>query len=342
MALHDIVVIGASAGAVEALRQITSRLPPDLPAAVFVVVHVPATFPSRLPEILARAGALPVSHARDGEVFQRGRIYVAPPGRHLVIEGGTTRLTLGPRENRVRPAVDTLFRSAALAHGPRVVGVVLTGGLDDGTAGLWAIKERGGIAVVQDPADAQAPGMPASALANVDVDHRVPLREMAQTIVQLVRTSVREDRIGSVSEIMDIENRIALDEGGLEAGVLKLGTPSPLTCPECHGVLLERKEGGMARFRCHTGHAFALGTLFAEVNDAIEASLWSALRAIDEHVMLMQRGLAHLVAQGEEIEAGRLRRRIALTLQRAASVREVAMQHSESTAAGPERADAEE
>jgi two-component system chemotaxis response regulator CheB len=190
---HDIVVIGASAGGVASLVQITKGLPPDLPAAIFVVVHVSASFRSHLPEILARCGTLPVRHAVDGEAFERGRIYVAPPGHHLVIDETRTCLTLEPRENQVRPAVDPLFRSAALAHGPRVVGVILTGGLSDGTAGLGAIKAHGGVAVVQDPADAAVPGMPASALAHVAVDHLVPLSEMAQTIARIVKTPIPDE-----------------------------------------------------------------------------------------------------------------------------------------------------
>jgi len=171
---HDIIVVGASAGGVDALTQLVRGLPADLPAAVFVVVHVPAHGPSVLPRILSRSGPLPATHPQDGQAIRTGRIYVAPPDYHLLVKNGYVRLTRGPRENKHRPSVDSLFRTAARTYGPRVVGVVLSGVLDDGTAGLAAIKLAGGIAAVQHPDDALYPGMPQSALNNVAVDHALP------------------------------------------------------------------------------------------------------------------------------------------------------------------------
>lgn len=184
---HDIIVIGASHGGIEALSLLMGTLPADLAASVFVVQHVSPQVPSHLPEILSRRGSLPASHPHDGEEFQPGRVYIAPPDRHLLVEDGRVRVGRGPRENLFRPAVDVLFRSAALAHGPRVIGVVLTAALDNGTAGLWAVKHHGGIAVVQDPSEAQHASMPESALEYVDVDHCLPVAEMGPLLGRLAR-----------------------------------------------------------------------------------------------------------------------------------------------------------
>lgn len=189
---HDVVVIGASAGGIEALTRIASQLPADLPAAVFVVLHMSAGSPSALPAILSRRGPLPARHPRSGDATESGNIYVAPPDHHMHVEPGVVLLGRGPRENRVRPAIDVLFRSAGIAYGPRVIGVVLTGYLDDGAAGLIAIKRHGGLAVVQDPADAQCPGMPKAALEAVEADHVTRLVNVAALIDRLVRTPVAE------------------------------------------------------------------------------------------------------------------------------------------------------
>jgi two-component system chemotaxis response regulator CheB len=213
VAAHDIVVIGASAGGVEALVALMRSLPADLEAAVFVVLHVPPQSSSMLPVILDRSGPLPAQHARDGLPIERGQIYVAPPDHHLVVERERMRVVRGPRENRHRPAVDVLFRSAAWEYGPHVIGVVLTGTLDDGTAGLLAIKQRGGIAVVQHPDDALYPGMPRSALAHVDVDHSVPLREIGPLLATLTREAVGQAEPAE-GETMEQEVNIAKQQGG--------------------------------------------------------------------------------------------------------------------------------
>ncbi|HEX8115863.1 MAG TPA: chemotaxis protein CheB, partial [Pyrinomonadaceae bacterium] len=251
------MVIGASAGGVEALSAIVAGLPADFPAAVFVVLHTSPQSPCILAGILDRAGPLPARYAEDRERIAPGRVYVAPPDRHLVVEPTRVRLTLGPKENRFRPAVDPLFRSAAQTYGPRVVGVILTGNLDDGTSGLLAIKQLGGTAVVQDPREAFSPSMPLSALEHVEVDYRLPLREIAPRLVRLATSQADEvEEVREVPEKMEIEVRIAKEDRATEAGVLKLGEPSNYACPDCHGVLLRMKAEGPMRFRCHTGHAF--------------------------------------------------------------------------------------
>jgi len=294
----DIIVIGASAGGLEALRALAAGLPPDLAASVFVVLHTSAESPGLLPNIIERAGPLPAVSPQDAERIRPGHIYVAPPDHHLIIEPGVVRATRGPKENRFRPAIDPLFRSAAQVYGPRVVGVILTGYLDDGTAGLWAVKQLGGTAVVQDPADALVDSMPLSALRHVRVDYCLPLSEITPLLARLAGEEA-EGGAFEVPEETNIEVNIAKADHALEAGVMKLGEPSYFACPECHGVLLQLKEDDRVRFRCHTGHAYSLESLAAEIDESIEESLWSAIRAAEEKVLLMRHFAEH-VRRGEE------------------------------------------
>ena len=295
----EIIVIGTSAGGLEALRVLVAGLPEDLAASVFVVLHTSADSPGLLAAILERAGRLPATNAIDGDRIRPGCIYVAPPDHHMIIEPGVVRVTRGPKENRFRPAIDPLFRSAAQVYGPRVVGVILTGYLDDGTAGLWMVKQLGGTAVVQDPDDALVNSMPLSALRHVEVDYCIPLAEIAPLLVRL-SSEVVEEGVYEVPEETRIEVSIAKAEQALEAGVMRLGEPSNYACPECHGVLLQLKEENRIRFRCHTGHAYSLESLVAEIDVAIEESLWSAIRSVEEKVLLMQ----HLAEHVKESERG--------------------------------------
>jgi two-component system chemotaxis response regulator CheB len=290
----DIVVIGASAGGIEALRAIAGGLPKEFPASIFVVMHTAPQSPGILANILDRAGALPAANAVDRERIKPGHIYVAPPDQHLVIEPTRVRLTRGPKENRFRPAVDPLFRSAAQVYGPRVIGVVLTGNLDDGSAGLRAVKQLGGTAIVQDPQEALAPSMPRSAMRQVRVDHCLPVAEIAPLLVRLASTPIEDEGAYEVPEEMNIEISIAKEDTALDAGVLKLGEPSNYACPECHGVLLQLKDVGRLRFRCHTGHAYSVDSLLAEITENIEDSLWNAIRAIEESLLLMSHMAKHL------------------------------------------------
>ncbi len=293
MPKRDIVVIGASLGGIEALKRLTADLARELRAALFVVLHSAASSPGVLPLILTRAGPLPASNAVDGEPIRLGHIFVAPPDRHMLLDPhGFVRVAHGPKENLWRPAVDPLFRSAACAFGNRVVGVILTGGLDDGSAGLWAIKSMGGTAVVQDPGDAIAPSMPLNALERLSesgVDYCVPLSEIGALLSRLTEETVKENEASPSSDKLQKEIKIALGEAVGPAETTGLGTPSPFACPECHGVLSEIKEGDRSRFRCHTGHAYSAQSLLEGLGTATEDAIWNAIRAIEERIMLFRK-----------------------------------------------------
>lgn len=328
MSKKDIVVIGASAGGIEALREIIGTLPVDFPASVFVVQHTGPDAPGILDVILRRAGNLPTISPRDKEHIRPGYVYVAPPDKHMLIEPSRICLSRGPKENRFRPAVDPLFRSAARVYGPRVIGVVLTGGLDDGTAGLWAIKQLGGTAVVQDPEDAVVPSMPASALRYVNVDHVEPLKRIAPLLVHLTATDVENKGVLEVPENLGIEIKIAKQHPALDEDVRNLWEKSSYTCPECHGVLLQFKENGRDRFRCHTGHAFSSDSLLANLTENVENSLWTTIRTIEESVLLL-RHLAKHVAEIDPTMAAEYRRKADEAEARAHIVREAVKEHEE-------------
>ncbi|WP_286790258.1 MULTISPECIES: chemotaxis protein CheB [unclassified Pseudomonas] len=285
---RNIVVIGASAGGVQALTKLFQSLPPGLPAAFLVVLHIPAYAPSVLPEVLSRVTQMRVVPADDSQPLEAGSVYVATSDRHLTLEEEGLRVTRGPKECRVRPAIDVLFRSAAVSHGARVIGVILTGALDDGTAGLWAIKDREGLALVQDPSEAMHESMSESAIKHVKVDFIGPIEALAQQIVRAVGTQIDRQHARPAREGHVIEKLIELKGNGLEAGVMSLGAVSKYTCPECHGFLVQIEEGSIIRFRCHTGHAFSMKTLIAEVNEAIDNGLWDTLRAVEERVVLLR------------------------------------------------------
>jgi two-component system, chemotaxis family, protein-glutamate methylesterase/glutaminase len=332
MLSKDIIVIGASAGGVDALGKLIHGLPGDLPASLLVVLHTRPDGPGTLGNVLQRAGRLRSANATNGEPVRPGHIYVAPPDHHLLLEGTTDvriiRLTRGPKENRFRPAIDTLFRSAALSAGPRVVGVVLTGMLDDGTAGLWAIKDQGGTTVVQDPEEALMPSMPRSALEHVEVDHCVSLMKMPRLLSRLAGKPADQPET-KAAEQMRIEVEIAKARNPLEAGSQKLGEPTRYTCPECHGVLSQIKEGKNIRFRCHTGHAYSLDSLLAESSERTEDGLWNAVRSMQESVLLLENTAAQL-GDGQDQETARaLQQKVKDLRRRAEVVRQVAMNNGE-------------
>jgi two-component system chemotaxis response regulator CheB len=322
----DIVVLGGSTGGLDAMRSIVGQLSKDFRGSLFVVLHTAADSPGVLGAILERAGALPAYTVRSQERIQPGAIYVPAPDHHLVLEPGLVCATRGPKENRFRPAVDPLFRSAAQVYGPRAIGVILTGGLDDGTAGLWAIKQLGGTAIVQDPEDALVTSMPKSALSHVRVDHCIPLQDIAPLLMRLTTETATEEGIRNVSESLQIEVNIAKEDRALEAGVLTLGEPSNYTCPECHGVLLQLKEENRIRFRCHTGHAYSAESLLAHVEEAIGDALWNAIRSLEEGVMLLRHFEKHLTAAGQPL-ADEFRRRAEAAEQQGNLVRRAAVQY---------------
>lgn len=299
---RDIVVLGASTGGVEALRQLVAGLPSGFPAAVLIVMHIGAQN-SILPSLLARTSILPVRQARDGDPVEPGRILVAPPDLHMLVarDGAGPRVVLArtAKENYTRPAIDPLFRSAAAAFGARAIGVILTGALDDGTSGAAAIKAGGGSVVVQAPDEAMAPGMPLSVIENVEVDH---VRKLAEIPVLLERLlDAPHQPAAALPDWVRIENQFALE--GVEMDKLaQLAKPSTLTCPECHGALWELQEQRPLRYRCHTGHAFTARVLAALQDEAVENAIWSALRALQEREILL-RTMAETAVLNKQVEA---------------------------------------
>jgi two-component system, chemotaxis family, protein-glutamate methylesterase/glutaminase len=325
---RDIVVIGASAGGLEAIRRILGALPGNLEAAVLIVLHTADHSGSLLPRILERAGKLPVCHPADGERIHRGRVYIAAPGFHMVAEDGYVRVLQGPRENLHRPAIDPLFRSAAAAYGPRVIGVILTGMLDDGTAGLMAVSAGGGEAIVQDPESALYGSMPKSALDNVPKARPVQLDEIPELLLRLIRSPLpaglsrpRKNPLGAGKETRITE----LDMTEIE-NEERLGKPSPFACPDCGGVLWEIEQNGFLRFRCRVGHAFTAKYLRAEQRHAVEAALWEALRALEESASLYRRMAERATMSRHDLPAELYRERVSDTETNARILREFLLQ----------------
>jgi two-component system, chemotaxis family, protein-glutamate methylesterase/glutaminase len=321
-----VVVVGASAGGLEVLRELVSGLPPDLPAPICIVLHTSPQSPGVLDSILSRAGRLKAVNARDRERLQAGRIYVAPPDCHLLIEPGMVRVTKGPRENRFRPAIDPLFRSAAQVFGPAAIGVVLSGNLDDGTAGLWAIKQLGGTAIVQDPDDTLYPSMPRSAIDHVRVDHVVPVSGLASLLVRMTSETPVETANIAAPEGLEVEVKIAKEEPPLDAGLERIAEPSIYACPECHGVLLQLKEGERPRFRCHTGHAYSIESLLASLSEGVEESLWNAIRALEEADLFLRGMAEHVESSHDGANAARLIERAKEARRHSDAVRKLAME----------------
>ncbi|RHW17535.1 chemotaxis protein CheB [Sphingomonas gilva] len=307
MPARNIVVVGASAGGVEALQRLCASLPADFPASLFVVQHLSPSARSMLPQLLDRAGRLPAASPKDGETIEMGRIYIAAPDRHMLLRPGRILMRRGPNENRTRPAVNALFRSAAIAYGARVIGIVLTGLLDDGTDGLIAIKAAGGISVVQDPDDAEWPSMPANALKRDHVDHAVPLADIGGLLGRLIR----QEAPASIPLPEDylVEDRIAAQEFAvMDTDIATPGEPSHISCPDCGGVLNEITAEQEIRFRCQIGHAFTPLGLAAAQSDELERALSIAVRTHRDRVRLFdqmrdsarQRQLPHAEARWTE------------------------------------------
>jgi len=282
---HSIIVIGASAGGFDALRRIAGDLPADLAATLFVVLHVGTT--SYLSEILDRVGPLAVSDAQNGAKFRAGHIYVAPPGFHLLLHGDHMLLRRGPRENLARPAIDPLFRSAALSYGARVIGVLLSGALTDGTAGLRAVKAVGGVSVLQHPDDALVPDMVQNALRYVEIDHCEPAADLGGLLARLATEPPGESFPAPAG--VRLEAAVAAQEHSTMKNDGRLGELSVFTCPECHGPLWEIEDGEMLRYRCHTGHAFTPEAMMEAQAAEADEILWSMLRAHQQRAEFVRR-----------------------------------------------------
>ncbi len=313
MTQRDIVVIGASAGGIQALTSLVAGLPHDFPASLLVVVHTPPYAVSRLPEILSRSGPLPATHAQQGEVIESGRIYIAPPDRHLLVRTGWIELSRGPRENHARPAIDPLFRTAARAYGPRVVGIVLSGALYDGSMGLLAIKTRGGMAIVQDPNEAIVNSMPRRAIERVSVEHILPVADMATALTDLVRQPVNAQGETRMVNTIDAEERleaVIAEDFAEQASNGRTEETTLFTCPDCGGVLWQGGEGPVLRFRCHVGHAFAPEVLLGQKSEELETALWSSLRLLKEKATLTQQ-LANRTRSSGDGKASQMAERIA-------------------------------
>ncbi len=357
---HDIIVIGASAGGVEALKHLVSKFPPDLNAAVFVVVHIPANSISVLSDLLNRWGPLTATPAQDRQAIAPGHIYVAPPDLHLLLEPGQMRLLRGPRENHTRPAIDPLFRTAARAYGSRVVAVVLSGMLNDGTAGLIEVKRCGGIAIAQSPDDALFGDMPRSAIQNVAVDYVQPIAQIASTLAQLSLTAPIPDQSHSADKQKDVipmsdsmpdagsgvsakapqnilysdaEDSHEMDEIHANAVVdrttdAQIGgerneTPSIYSCPDCGGVLWQMSDDGFMRFRCHVGHAFSAESLLHQQSEALEESMWYAVRTLIDKSKLSRQMAENAKGRGHTQAATHFEEQARVSAQHAGVIRDL-------------------
>jgi len=314
---HDLVVIGASAGGLPALVTVLESLPAELPMTVLVVVHSSPDRPSGLVDVLNRRSNYPVAYARDGVKIAQGHVYVAPPDFHLTTEDGHLAVRRGPRENRFRPAVDPLFRSAAESHGERVIAIVLSGYLHDGTHGLAAVKRHGGVAIVQSEADALVPEMPASAASAVAVDYVIAASEMAHVIAGLVgkpKHAPSRKRRRTSGKMIGVRSRASAKDPPPPADPRR--DPTVFTCPDCGGALWELEDAAVLRYRCHIGHGINSDGLARAQVENIEESLSRAIRALGEHAELRRRmalrahagGLVAL-ASGWEAEAEESMRR---------------------------------
>jgi two-component system chemotaxis response regulator CheB len=316
---RDIIVIGGSAGSVEVILRMARDLPEDLPASLMVVIHTSPHGNGELAGLIERAGPLKCVLASDGDFIQPGRIYLARPDHHLLIESGKIRVVRGPKENRHRPAIDPLFRSAAVAYGARVIGVILSGALDDGSAGFVDIKKIGGLAIVQSPEDAFFPGMPRNAMNAVDVDYAVPADELPALLSKLCRENV--DTHMEASDSTQYEAGVAANRLLSEERMREVASPSIFTCPDCGGDLFEYKDNAPLRFRCSIGHAINGVSLLAAQSDKVEEALATSFRVMVENSRLYRRLMEdysrrnlHFSAEGMKKKAEELEKHI-LTIQ---------------------------
>ena len=318
---RDIVAIGASAGGLAALKRIAAGLPADLDAAVLVVLHMKSTHRSELPAILERAGPLPAGFAEDGGPATRGRIHVAPPDRHLLLQGDTLRLSRAAWENRARPSVDTLFRSVGVCCGSRGIGVVLTGYLDDGSAGLHALGRCGGITVVQNPADAEFPDMPRHALEATEADHVVALDALPALLARLVATPAGPPQPPPPEIQLEADIMAGAYEDDM-AALDRLGSRSVFTCPDCGGVIWELQDGDALRYRCHLGHAYSAASFGHAMSEEVTRAMETALRTLEERGRMLRRLAEQAKRQGQHHAARLWSERMKTFAQQAETIRE--------------------
>lgn len=324
------VVVGASAGGVEALKQLASEMPADFPAAVLVVLHVPPTGTSVLPQILDRAGPLPARHAQLGDSLEPGQILIAPPDQHLIVYDHAVTLSRGPKENGHRPAVDVLFRTAAQTLGPRVIGVVLSGSLDDGAAGMVAVRLRGGRGLVQDPEEALHASMPLSAMRTSDVQESLPVAKIPRRLMELL-DAIDDEPAGQPSDLMTMETAMARADQDAMNSAERPGEPSGFGCPDCGGALFEITEGGLSRYRCRVGHAWSPDSLQAEQSVALESALWMALRALEEKAAFTDGASERARDRGQRLTGERFAAQAADSRQAATLVRDLIASLGDST-----------
>lgn len=307
------------------MMDLVKSLPQDFDASIFVVLHTPPHSPSQLPQVLSRAGVLPAVHPKDGEEIKKGMIYIAPPDHHLILEKNSRiAVKKGPKENRFRPSIDALFRSAALVYGPRVIGVVMSGLLDDGTSGMWNIKRCGGITVVQDPKEAAYASMPENVLQYVTVNHTVPVLEMGALLTRLVEEKApkRPNLSKEDMELLKMEVIIATHDNAFQIGILEKGDLTIFTCPECHGALVSFEEGQMLRYRCHTGHAYTSSALLASITIAAEEQLWTVMQNLEATSMLSNQIADHHKAMKNTAVYNQFRQKADVVAKRARTIHE--------------------
>ena len=320
-----IVVIGASAGGMTPLLNLIADIPEDCTASVFVVQHIPAHAENNLGRILSHKSKLPVLNAEDGMSIAAGTVYTAAPDHHLLLEEGKLVVAKGPRENHWRPSVDALFRSAAYSHRRRVIGIVLSGALNDGTSGLWNIKQFGGTSIIQSRSEAVFDGMPSSAAIYTEIDYELPSDEIGQLVGKLSKEMINDKSPASSDgnekqeEFTKFEIGAAKGENALAGGVLSYGKFTPLTCPECHGALTEYSEGKLRRYRCHTGHAHTAESLLVGIDNNIETSMWEVMRGMEEGQLLLGH-MADVLEQGGHLQVAQRYRNNAVSLSRRSKI----------------------
>jgi two-component system chemotaxis response regulator CheB len=304
-----IVAVGASAGGLAALQKLVGGLPKDFPAPLAIVLHIPPSENSILPNLLSHAGPLPAAFAINGEQLHPRKIYVAPPDHHLLIKENCAYLRRGAIENNMRPAIDPLFRSVAIDAQAGAIALLLSGTMSDGVSGLIAVKRCGGTTIVQDPADAKFPELPQNAVRGAPVDHVVPSARMPELLQQLVQAPIVPN--GEVPADIRLEVRIAAQElNGIDT-TESLGDRSVLTCPECNGALWEIQDGELSRYRCHVGHAYTTDSLAFEQVYGLDRALGGALRGIDEHLNILRKLAEKARASQLNLAATRWGQRIA-------------------------------